>query len=343
MISNEKQKTRQWTVLIAGAGLIFSLIGVAISAIALSQSLSAHSELTTVDLRGLAATNSFSSTPAGYAIRVSLTNGGLRPVIIRSMKLEEAGKPIAEVTGYLPHAGAGADAVSLGDEPIEDALTLPFAIPQRGAQTVTVFADFSRAASQAYHGKLNTPLLNRAHKFCRELRETSTGGRGAPWRPKASAAELEIRSDPGGNLTIPVLLSVPFRGANMWQMKVTGPVRHPNGVRFQRDIAAPSALKLLTVKVWSWDGRLERSVSLPAVGAAYADVRFHRLANDSYRAALLEGQKPLAVGLFRVPLKTANQVIYPSDAQIVNGECMRVRGKQDIYNYSGSPREPAGG
>jgi hypothetical protein len=99
----------------------------------------------------------------------------------------------------------------------------------------------------------------------------------------------------------------------------------------------------LTVKVWSWDGRLERTVSLPVVGAAYADVRFHGLAAGSYRAALLEGRKPLAVGLFDVPLEEANEVIYPSGEQIVNGECLRKEGKHDIYDYGRRPSEHPGG
>jgi hypothetical protein len=333
--SNKERKTGRWPAILAG-------IGVVISVFAFFESRSVQNELTAVDLRGFASTNPFGSTPAGYAIRVSLSNGSLRPVIIRSMKLEVAGKPVAEVTSYLPHAGPGATAVSLGDEPIENARSLPFAIPERGTQTVTVFADFSRAASLAYR-KMKSPLLARAREFCRELGETSVGGQGAPWRPKPSAIELEIRSDPGGTRVVPVLLSMPFRGANLWQMDMTGPIRHPNGVRFQRRIAAPSALELLTVKVWSWDGRLERDVSLPTVGAAYADIRFNRLAKGSYRAALLEGRRPLAVGLFDVPLIEKNEVVYPRDAQTVNGECLRIKGKRDIYDYSRKPREHLGG
>lgn len=341
MTSDEKKKSRSPTFY-AGLGVVLSVVGVAISAFALAQSRNVHNELTAVDLRGLASTNPFSSTPAGYAIRVSLSNGSLRPVIVRSMELEVAGEPVAEVTSFLPHAGPGADAVSLGDEPLESARSLPFAIPERGAQTLTAFADFSRAASQAYR-KAKSPLLARAREFCQELREIAMGDKGAPWRPTSSAVKLEIRSDPGGTRTVPVLLSMPFRGANIWRMDVTGPVSHPDGVRFQRRIAAPSALKLLSVKVWSWDGRLERTVSLPVVGAAYADVRFHGLAAGSYRAALLEGRKPLAVGLFDVPLEKVNEVIYPSNAQVVNGECLRIEGKHDIYDYGRRPREHLGG
>jgi hypothetical protein len=340
--SDDGKKKGRSPTFYAGVGVALSLLGVALSAFALVQSREVHNELTAVDLRGLASTNPFSSTPAGYAIRVSLSNGSLRPVIVRSMELEVAGKPAAEVTSYLPHAGPGADAVSLGDEPLESARSLPFAIPERGAQTLTAFADFSRAASQAYR-KAKSPLLARAREFCRELKEIEVGGQGAPWRPKSSAVKLEIRTDPGGTRTIPVLLAMPFRGANIWRMDVTGPVSHPDGVRFQRRIAAPSALKLLTVKVWSWDGRLERTASLPVVGAAYADVRFHGLAAGSYRAALIEGSKPLAVGLFDVPLQEANELIYPSNAQVVNGECLRIEGKHDIYDYGQGPREHPGG
>jgi hypothetical protein len=336
--SDEKKKTGRWPAVFAGIGVAISIFSVVISVVALLQSRSVHNELTAVDLRGFASTNSFSSTPAGYAIRVSLTNGSLRPVIIRSMKLEVAGKPIAEVASYLPRGGPGADAASLGDKPIEDARGLPFAISERGAQTVTAFADFSRAASQAYR-KLKTPLLARARRFCRELSKTSVEGQGAPWRPKPLAIELEIRADPGGTLIVPVLLSEPIRGANVWRMKVTGPAQHPDGVHFKRRIAAPSSLELLTVKVWRWDGHLERAVSLPAVGSAYADVRFHPLAKGSYRAALLEGSRPLAVGLFDVPLNETHELIYPSDAQTVNGECLRIKGKRDIYDYGKKPHE----
>ncbi len=323
MAPSGDSKTGRITTLIA-------VISVLISIAALTLSYFANRETAAVDLRAVASTNSFGSTPVGYAVLVSFSNESLRPIIIRSMELKVAGKPVAPVTSFLLDNGAGADASSLGDEPIEDGHSLPFALPERGAQTLTAFADFSLADSQAHRGE-RSPLLARAREFCREL-PTET-----PSQRQPSTVELEIDFDPGETLTVPVRISDPIGGANEWRMDVTGPPPRPNGIVFWRRIASPTALRLLTVKVWTWDGHLERSVSLPTVGAAYSEVRFPGLGPDSYRAALFQDREPLAVGLFHVPLEETNEIIYPSNAQLANGECLRIKGRHNIYNYARTP------
>ncbi len=315
---------------LAKIGAATGIAGLLISLGAFYLSYLAHHETTKVDLRAVASTNPFGSTPVGYAIRVSLSNESLRPVIVKSMTLAVGGGPLAPVTSFLPNNGAKTDAVSLGDEPLEDAHSLPLALPARGATTLTAFADFSRAAEQAQL-KERTPLLKRALEFCHELPKEGE-------RPHPSDVQLEVNSEPGGKHTSPVAISMPIRGANIWRMDVTGPAKHPTGLAFWRRVAAPSALRLLTAKVWTWDGHLERAASLPVTGAAYSEVRFRGLRpEEGYRAALFDGHEPLAVGKFHVPLDNEDEVIYPSPAQTVNGECLRVEGKHDVYDY---PRTP---
>jgi hypothetical protein len=139
---------------------------------------------------------------------------------------------------------------------------------------------------------------------------------------------------------VPVRVADPIGGANVWRLDVTGPPAHPNGMVFWRRIAAPIALRLLTVKVWTQFGHLERSVSLPISGAAYSQVRFPRLAGGvGYRAALLQSREPLAVGRFHVPLEKTNEIIYPSPAQRANGQCLRVKARHNIYKYPRTPYE----
>lgn len=315
---------------LAKLGAATGVLGFLISLGALYLSYVVHHEDTKVDLQAVASTDPFGSTPAGYAVRVSLSNESLRPVIVRSMTLTMGGEPVAPVTSFLPNEGAKTDAVSLGDEPLEDAHSLPLALPARGAMTLTAFADFSRAAEQALQ-KERTPRLKRALEFCHRLPREGE-------RPPPTDGQLEVDAEPGGTLKVPVTVSLPIRGANIWRMDVTGPVDHPNGLVFWRRVAAPSALRLLTAKVWTWDGHPERSASLPVTGAAYSEVRFPGLqAGESYRAALLDGHEPLAVGKFHVPLDEEDEVIYPSPAQTVNGECLRVEGKHDVYDYPHTP------
>ena len=55
------------------------------------------------------------------------------------------------------------------------------------------------------------------------------------------------------------------------------------------------------MKIWTRDDRLERSVSLPIVGAAYGEVRFPRLGSWQLPRSPSSGHEPLAIGLFHAP------------------------------------------
>lgn len=310
----------------------------AIASVALILSFLADKEEAAVDFDAAASVNSLGSTPAGYAIRISLVNDSLRPVIVRSMRLKVSGKPVARIASFLSDDRAGSDASSLGDEPLEEARALPLALAARGTRTLVGLADFTAAAAQARRGK-KTPLVMRAREFCRELPRTLplTGRLVETSSRTLSKLELELDVDPGGAQIVPVNLGRVVGGANAWRMDVTGARIHPNGIVFWRRIAAPSALRFITLKIWTWDGHMRRSASLPVVGGAYGEVRFAPLPSDSYRAALFQHGEPLAVGLFHVPLSSSNQVIYPRPAQRADGQCLQIEGKQNIYDY---PRTP---
>lgn len=309
--------------------MIVSILSAVVALVALILSFLANQEETAVEFDAAASVNSLGSTAAGYAIRISLINDSLRPIIVRSMELKELGKPTASITSFLIDNRAGSDASALGDEPLETARSLPFALAARSARTLIGLADFSTAVAQAHSGK-HTPLLARAQEFCHELPKGTS-------RRTESKLELEIKIDPGDPQIVPVRLTKVVGGANAWRMDVTGAKAHPNGMVFWRRISAPAALRLITLKIWTWDGHLKRTASLPMAGAAYGEVRFTPLHTDSYRAALFRDGEPLAVGLFHVPLTRSNQVIYPRHAQRVNGQCLRIEGKENIYDYARTP------
>jgi hypothetical protein len=254
------------------------------------------------------------------------------------MELKVSGRPVAPITSFLSDNRAGVDASALGDEPLEEARSLPLALAARGARTLVGLADFSAAYAQVRNGK-HTPLVARAKEFCRELPRAVPMDRepSEPSRRNKSKLELELNIDPGDTQIVPVHLAKVVGGANAWRMDVTGAKDHPNGIVFWRRIAAPAALRFITLKIWTWDGHLKRSSALPITGGAYSEVRFAPLPSDSYRAALFQQGEPLAVGLFHVPLSRSDQVIYPRGAQRVNGECLRLQGKQNIYDYVRSP------
>jgi hypothetical protein len=315
-----------------------SVLSVLIACFALLLSYLANQEEAAVDFDAAASVNSLGATPAGYAIHISLVNDSLRPVIVRSMRLKVSGRFVAPIASFLSDNRAGSDASALGDEPLEEARSLPVALAARGTRTLIGLADFSTAAAQAHQGK-DTPLVARAREFCRELPRTARAKRRLP-EPSGrtrSKLELELDVDPGGAQTVPVHLAKVVGGANAWRMDVTGAKMHPNGIVFWRRIAAPTALRFITLKIWTWDGHLRRSASLPVAGGAYSEVRFPPLPSDSYRAALFQNGEPLAVGLFHVPLSRSNQVIFPSHAQRADGQCLRIKGKRNIYDYARTP------
>ena len=46
----------------------------------------------------------------------------------------------------------------------------------------------------------------------------------------------------------------------------------------------------------------------------------------------MDGDVVLASGPFHVPLEQREETIYPSDAQLENGQCLELRGERDIFS-----------
>jgi hypothetical protein len=309
-----------------------AVISLVVSILALVLSYLANREETAVNLHAAASINSLGSTPAGYAVRISFINESLRPVIVSSMMLKVDGVAVAPISSVLAGDEAGSDAASLGDEPLESARSLPFALPARGAQSITGLADFSRPEREAAAHHASERLML-ARRFCRNLpvERPAHLGRGEPRR--MPAIELDIRFTPGGSETVPVPVTEVVGGDNPWRMEVSGPTVHPTGVSFSRYTSAPTALRLVSVKVWEGEGGLVRSASLPVSGAVTTGVRFRSLPSGYYRAGLFDGHEVLAVGHFNVPLNEKNELIYPLGAQRANGQCNLLENKRNVFTY----------
>jgi hypothetical protein len=307
-----------------------SIVSLVLAGLAAWWSHEAQSENVAVEITAAASTNSLGSTPAGYAVRVSFVNDSLRPVIIRSMVLSVNKTPVARIASFLLDNRAASDAASLGDEPLEAARSLPVAVAARGAVTLTGLANFHEGVPASFGGW--TKRQREALEFCGLVNGTSTGS--------SAIVSLEIKIDPGEIQTIPVHVTGPIGGGNTWNMDVDGPRSGPTGIRFWRYTSAPSALRLLTVKVWRQHGKLTRSGTLPVVGAGSAEVTFRRLHHGSYRTALMNNHgEVLASGRFRVPLFSRNESVYPSDAQLENGQCLQLKGGRDVFSQPRSQYE----
>ncbi len=325
---NEKRTWFEWVV--GGLkllGVIAGIAGLGISVWALIEAREANHEESAVEFDAVASLNNLGSTPAGYAVRITLNNASLRPIIIERMELKVRGVPVAPITGILP--GDRSAATTLGDEPLYAAKPLPFALAERGAETLTGLADFYAAE----HARLGSPKLAAANEFCDELPSEPTRAGTPQIRQARSRVALEIHTAPGGVTTVPVHITGTGAAENTWRMEVLASDRTANGVAFWRFDSAPSALRLLTLKVWSGEGGLMRSVTLPVTGSVTTEAKFRPLPEGYYRAALIDEGHPVAIGHFDVPLKR-DLPIYPQWQQLVNGQCQLLRKGKNVFSYS---------
>lgn len=197
--------------------------------------------------------------------------------------------------------------------------------------TLTGFADFSAQVAEVHEEGEASRSLRDARTFCRDLPQEggeSTSGNGYV----ESDIELKISYEPEESKTIPVLISSQGLVENSWRMKVLGSEHRPDGIAFWRYVSAPSALRMITVKVWRGDGGLVRSVSLPVTGSVTTEARFKSLPDGYYRAALLDEGHPVAIGHFDVPLRKGRP-IYPLWTQLVNGQCDLLRGGTNVFRF----------
>lgn len=318
---------------------VAAIVSLGLSLWAVKESHDANQEQSAIKFDAAASVNNLGSTPAGYAVRITLINASLRPIIVNAMELKVGGVPVAPITGVM--VGNRSEATGLGDQPLTSARPLPLAVAERGAVTLTGLADFSEAAADA-RGDRRSAKLDAAEAFCRQLPPEPTGIAAPQVRRGSSDVELEVDYDPGGAETVPVQISSSGAIDNTWRMEVLGPEASPDGIAFWRYNSAPSALRVLTLKVWHGDGGLMRSVSLPVSGAATTEAHFEPLPDGYYRAALLEEGHPLAVGDFDVPLKQGRP-LYPLWAQVVNGQCELLEKAKSVYIYSRNRFEGPGG
>jgi hypothetical protein len=338
--SEEKRWKQRRAFVAKGLGALGVAASLLISVIAFLESRHAGQEQTAVSFDAAASVNNLGSTPAGYAVRITLINASLRPIIVNKMVLKVGDTPIGPITGLL--LGNRSAAVGLGDQPLADERPLPFALAERGAVTLTGLASFPArpggpvtgsivAESGPHVSRSRAAALGAAFRFCRELPPEPTGTAPIPTRPRRSDVKLEITYSPGGTKTVPVQIS-PGLIENTWRMKVMAANGSAAGIAFWRYDSAPSALRLLTVKVWRGDGGLMRSVSLPVAGSVTSEARFAPLPKGYYRAALLDEGTPVSIGHFKVPLRR-DLPIAPQWQQIVNGQCELLREGKSVFIY----------
>jgi hypothetical protein len=325
---NEKRTRLEWVMEgLKVLGVLAGIAGLVISLIALKEAQHANDEQAEVKFNAVASVNNLGSTPAGYAVRITLNNASLRPIIIERMELKVDGVPVAPITGVLP--GNRSAAATLGDEPLYAAKPLPFALAERGAETLTGLADFFAAD----HAKSRSAELGAAEEFCDELPSEPTRVGAPQVRRARSNVALEIDYAPGGVTIVPVQITATGAVENTWRMEVLASEGTADGVAFWRYDSAPSALRLLTLKVWRGDGGLMRTVSLPVTGSVTSEALFKPLPEGYYRAALIDEGQPVAVGHFDVPLES-DQPIYPQWQQLVNGQCHLLRQGKNVFSYS---------
>jgi hypothetical protein len=325
---NKKRTRLKWVVDgLKLLGVVAGIAGLVVSVIALIAAQEANHEESAVEFNAVASLNNLGSTPAGYAVRITLDNASLRPVIVERMELKVRGVPVAPITGILP--GDRSAATTLGDEPLYAAKPLPFALDARGAETLTGLADFYAAD----HASPGSPKLAAANEFCDELPSEPTRAGTPQIRQAPSQVALEVHLAPGGVTTVPVHITGTGAAENTWRMEVLASDQTADGVAFWRYDSAPSALRLLTLKVWRGEGGLMRSVTLPVTGSVTTEAKFRPLPNGYYRAALIDEGHPVAIGHFDVPLER-DLPIYPQWQQLVNGQCQLLRKGKDVFSYS---------
>lgn len=272
----------------------------------------AFHERTSVDLEGFAVANTLSSTPSGYGVDVAIVNNSLRPVIVRSVGLEVDGVPVTEASEYLPEPRILKDQSMRGDQPVDQAIAFPLAIPARGTRTIGVLFRFGRV-DEVWYARRDSAALQGAKTFCSALSLRTDTDR--------HRIELRIDSTPSTGTTVPVTMVGPVDGGNQWFLRVIA-AAHPSTAEIRRKFASPTAYRLMTLRIWGNRGGLVSRVSLPLFGAGTAFPNFPPLANGKYRIAISEGSRIVAGGRFNVPMQAKHPgLISPSAATYSNSQC----------------------
>jgi hypothetical protein len=106
---SEKRNKWGWPEKIAFGVAFASLI---VSGLAWKEGHDAKSEEKAIEVEAAASVDNLGSSPAGYAVRISLTNAGLRPVIVKSMELMIDGREVAPIGGACYSGGRAGRRVS---------------------------------------------------------------------------------------------------------------------------------------------------------------------------------------------------------------------------------------
>ncbi len=257
----------------------------------------ASEEQRSVDLEGLATINSLGQTAAGYGVRVSLINGSLRPIIVRSIVLVVDGVRVAGATSYIKNAAILEDATRRHGQPFDDARTLPFTINARTTETIAAFLNLGSATEGLYlHEHLGRVrggrILCRAATFAGPSRIT-----------EQHEILLRVSTTPGGETNIPLTVTGPGDGGNAWFTSLHGPAAAPNGLQVRRKLAENTARRVITVRIWRNRGGLVRRVRRPSFGPSPVNLPFRRLRRGHYRALVFDGSHIVAGGRFTVPLR----------------------------------------
>lgn len=276
--------------------LVISSISLAVSIIVGLLSYGALHEERAVRIDGFAAANPLGDTQPGYGIRVALINESLRPVIVRSMTLETDGTAIAPATSFLPSSKFLTDLSLQPDQPILATHTFPVALGARSTRTMAVFFNLYEAIGMYAHRSAAVKRAGLA--FCRAAAFAG---------PSKFTHEHEfsvlISSEPGADTRLSVEMTGPGDGGGAWFTSVLGSRAAPKGIDVRRKLAASTSVRLITIRIWRNPGGLAREVTRPLFGDRFSRFPFRPLPRGAYRVAFFDGQRVVAGGVFRVPLR----------------------------------------
>jgi hypothetical protein len=259
------------------AAILFGLIGMLTGISSLILSWQTSKEQSEIVLHAYPTASSTDLTHAGFGLRVELVNQSLRPIIIRSASLWDAGEKISDGVGYLDDVKllelSNVDPAALG----RSRRDFPITLGERQGRTVAVLMDVWTPVMTAASSSGEQSARARLNRFLTRIAGLSqTTG--------ASPREIELRIDsvPGGSRSFPVKSAPPsavypeaIKSANAiekqtsfqtWKVDPFVRKKVLAGLRLRRTFAGTGEVDIVHLDLWQEGSPAHRRISRPVVG-----------------------------------------------------------------------------
>ena len=320
---------------IGGGGLLVALVALVFSGLGYGLAKSVQNEQQDVVVDAASTTNPRYDLLSGQGINISISNESLRAIIVDRIEVSIDGTRLASSDSYLPDSRLLEQHTLTPDRLATDAQPLPLTVDARSARS---FATFFPIAGTVSGGNTATELQSyeRAVRFCQAV------AAGITEPPPRNLARLSVTIHylPDGSLTAPLVSRGPMDERYAWFSSLGGPLDSPNKLIVWRKLTEPTAVREVTMKLWSAAQRRPYVAQAALLGSQSTPIPLPSLSPGIYRFLVFDGAAAVNGGRFRLPLKGP----IARNAEFSNGAfdlpfCQRIQGRPSDFLSSAALKQ----